>query len=110
MRCIQLITSSLPSVAVCLSTTLALGACATAGSTSSKDAAVSSSASPSTSGVKKYPLDTCIVTDNALGSMGDPIVIVYDGQEVAFCCKPCVKLFEANPQQFLAKLPPAASK
>jgi hypothetical protein len=46
--------------------------------------------------VRPYPLDTCIVTDNALGSMGDPITKVYDGQEIKFCCKPCVAEFEAN--------------
>lgn len=55
--------------------------------------------------VRPYPLDTCIVTDNALGSMGDPITKVYDGQEVKFCCKPCVAEFEANPAEFLNKLP-----
>ena len=54
---------------------------------------------------RAYPLDTCIVTDNALGSMGDPITKVYDGQEVKFCCAPCVAEFEANPAEFMAKLP-----
>ncbi len=54
---------------------------------------------------KAYPLDVCIVTDNKLGSMGDPIYMNYKGQEVAFCCKPCIKEFEDNPQQYLAKLP-----
>ena len=61
----------------------------------------------STTGVKKYPLTVCIVTDNALGSMGDTIYMDYEGQEVAFCCKPCIKMFNADPQKFLAKLPPA---
>lgn len=57
------------------------------------------------SGVKWYPLNTCIVTDNELGSMGEIITRTYGGQEVKFCCKPCVKKFEANPGKFLAKLP-----
>lgn len=53
---------------------------------------------------KSYPLKTCIVTDNKLGSMGTPITKTYDGQEVKFCCKPCVKKFEKNPAKYLAKL------
>ena len=39
---------------------------------------------------KPYTLDTCIVSDNELGSMGDPISYNHDGQEVKFCCKPCI--------------------
>jgi hypothetical protein len=57
------------------------------------------------SGVKRYPLNTCIVSDNELGSMGPVIVKTYQGQEVKFCCRPCVKEFEENPGKFLAKLP-----
>lgn len=58
--------------------------------------------------VKKYPLDICIVTDNALGSMGDAIYMNYEGQEVAFCCKPCVKMFNDEPQKYLVKLAAAS--
>jgi hypothetical protein len=54
--------------------------------------------------VKAYPKDTCIVTGNKLGSMGDPIAIVHEGQEVKFCCKPCIAKFKANPDKFLATL------
>jgi hypothetical protein len=61
-----------------------------------------------TASVKKYPLDICIVTDNALGSMGDAIYMNYEGQEVAFCCKPCIKMFNEDPQKYLAKLPAAS--
>ncbi len=56
-------------------------------------------------GVKPYPLKTCLVSGNTLGSMGDPVTKVYDGQEIKFCCKPCVKKFEANQAKYLAKLP-----
>jgi YHS domain-containing protein len=55
--------------------------------------------------VVPYPLDTCIVTENRLGSMGTPITKVYDGREVKFCCAPCVDEFEASPKEFLDKLP-----
>ena len=57
-----------------------------------------------TGSAKPYTLDTCLVTDNALGSMGDPVSIVHEGQEVKFCCKPCVAKFKADPQKYLSKL------
>ncbi len=53
---------------------------------------------------KPYPLDTCLVTDNELGSMGDPVSFMYQDQEVKFCCKPCIKKFTANPEKYLTKL------
>ncbi len=54
--------------------------------------------------VKSYPKKTCAVTDNKLGSMGTPVTKVYSGQEVKFCCKPCVSKFEKDPDRYLAKL------
>lgn len=59
---------------------------------------------PKADSVRPYPFKTCLVTDNALGSMGDPITRIYEGREVKFCCAPCVAEFEANPAVFLAKL------
>ncbi len=53
---------------------------------------------------KPYPKEVCIVTDNKLGSMGRVITKTYDGQEVKFCCKPCVGKFEKNPKKYLSKL------
>lgn len=61
-----------------------------------------------TAGAKAYPLDTCIVTDNKLGSMGTPVTLVHQGQEVKFCCKPCVAKFHKDPDRYLAALPGAA--
>ncbi|YCM44608.1 hypothetical protein V2O64_01055 [Verrucomicrobiaceae bacterium 227] len=60
--------------------------------------------SMTSTGVKPYTSDKCVVTDNKLGSMGDPITMVHKGQEVKFCCKPCVAKFKANPEKYLAKL------
>jgi hypothetical protein len=51
-----------------------------------------------------YPLKTCAVTDNALGSMGDEQRIVHEGREIKFCCKPCIAKFRKNPAKYLAKL------
>ena len=61
-------------------------------------------ATDSTAGVKPYPKDTCVVTENKLGSMGDPVTLVYEGQQMKFCCKPCIKKFKADPQKYLSKL------
>lgn len=54
---------------------------------------------------KAYPLKNCLVSGNDLDSMGGPITKVYDGQEIKFCCKPCIKKFEANQAKYLSKLP-----
>lgn len=69
--------------------TLALAACTSA---------------PKAPAVIPYTLDTCVVMDSKLGSMGDPIVRVYNGQEVKFCCLPCVEEFEADPEFYLEKM------
>ena len=53
---------------------------------------------------KPYALTRCVVTDNELGSMGDPVSIVHQGQVVKFCCKPCIKKFKADPEKYLKKL------
>lgn len=53
---------------------------------------------------KAYPLETCIVSDEKLGSMGDPYVFTHEGQEIKLCCKSCQKEFKKTPNKFLNKL------
>lgn len=60
--------------------------------------------------VKPYPLKTCLVTDNDLKSMGDPVTIVHDGQEIKFCCAPCEKKFLKDPAKYLEKLSKATEE
>jgi hypothetical protein len=43
-----------------------------------------------------YPLSVCAVSGEPLGSMGDPVVKVYEGREVRFCCAGCIKKFEKD--------------
>jgi len=43
-----------------------------------------------------YTLDTCPISGQKLGSMGDPIVKKYGGREVRFCCGACIGTFEAD--------------
>ena len=51
-----------------------------------------------------YPLTTCVVTGEELGSHGDPHVIDHEGTTVKFCCEPCVDDFNKDPAKYLAKL------
>jgi len=65
----------------------------------------SASTAPATAaGVKPYPLTVCPVSDEKLGSMGDPVVFVHAGQEIKLCCKNCRKDFDKEPAKYLAKL------
>jgi len=57
---------------------------------------------------KPYPFDTCIVDGMKLGSMGDPYVFVYQGQEIKFCCASCKPVFLKDPDQYLKKIQEAA--
>lgn len=77
-------------------------AAATAPSRPSETPAPSSSSSSAK--VKPYPLNNCLVSDEELDSMGGPITKVHQGQEVKFCCKGCVRDFDASPEEYLAKL------
>jgi hypothetical protein len=56
------------------------------------------------SGTKPYPLDTCLVSGEKLGSMGEPVVIIHEGREIKFCCDTCVPDFKKNPEKYLPKL------
>ncbi len=53
---------------------------------------------------KPYPLDTCLVSGEELGSMGDAIVINHEGQEIKFCCDKCVPKFKKDPEKYMAEL------
>lgn len=60
--------------------------------------------------IEPYPLETCVVMDSELGSMGDPITIVYAGRELKFCCEPCVDTFYEEPETYLAKVDEIAAQ
>ena len=54
-------------------------------------------------GAKPYPLSKCIVTDDAFDHE-NPVVFVYQGQEIKLCCKDCRKDFDKDPAKYLTKL------
>jgi hypothetical protein len=59
---------------------------------------------------KAYPLDTCIVSDEKLDSMGEPYVFTHEGQQIKLCCKSCLKDFNKTPNKYLSKLKKAEKK
>ena len=60
--------------------------------------------------LKPYPLKTCVVTDEKLGEMGEPYVMEYEGREIKFCCRGCVKDFKKEPAKYIKKLEQAEAK
>ena len=58
----------------------------------------------------EYPLSTCPVSGQELGSMGDPIVKTIDGREVRFCCGGCPSKFEGDPEKYGKKMDTAIAK
>ena len=50
---------------------------------------------------KPYPLKICVVSGEELGKMGEPKRIVYEGQEIKFCCPSCEKEFRKDAAKFL---------
>jgi hypothetical protein len=62
-----------------------------------------------------YPLKTCIVSDEPLGSMGDAVTHTHreagkPDRIILFCCEGCVDDFKSDPAKFLKKLDAAAAK
>lgn len=53
---------------------------------------------------ESYPLEECVVSGMALGSMGEPFELVAGTRLVRFCCEGCVGDFKAEPEKYLAKL------
>lgn len=60
---------------------------------------------------KPYPMDTCVVSGEKLGS-GDmkAYTFVHEGQEVKLCCKSCLKDFKKEPAKFIKKIEEAKAK
>ena len=54
--------------------------------------------------IQPYPLEKCLVSGEALGSMGEPTVLTYKGKEIKLCCSDCVEGFNKEPEKYLAAL------
>jgi YHS domain-containing protein len=60
--------------------------------------------------LKPYPLKTCIISGDKLGEMGEPFVYEYQGREIKFCCKGCLKDFKKDPAKYIKMIDEAAAK
>ncbi len=60
-------------------------------------------------GKKDYPLESCPVSGEKLGSMGTPVDYLYGTRLVRLCCKGCVKEINKEPAAVLAKIDAAAA-
>ncbi|MCU0793380.1 MAG: hypothetical protein MUE42_11155 [Opitutaceae bacterium] len=73
-----------------------------------------SEAAPAAGASSTYPLTTCVVSGEALGSMGDAYVHLHKetgkpDRKVRLCCKGCLKKFTKDPAKYLGKLDAAAA-
>lgn len=57
---------------------------------------------------QSYPLETCVVSGETLGSMGSPIEVQVEGRTVLLCCSGCEASLRDDPEPYLAKLDEAA--
>lgn len=87
-----------------MKTTLILSSFALLFSACKPQETTTSDASAEALAAKPYPLDICVVSGEKLGSMGDPVVILHEGQEIKFCCDSCEPKFRKAPAKFLSKL------
>ncbi len=51
-----------------------------------------------------YPMDTCPVSGEELGGMGDAVNHLVGNRLVRLCCDKCVKKVDADPARYIAKL------
>lgn len=54
--------------------------------------------------IKPYPLKICLVSDEPLDEWDDMQTMVYQGQEMKFCCTMCLKKFKKTPQKYISIL------
>jgi YHS domain-containing protein len=67
-------------------------------------------ADTNTTKLKPYTLKTCVVSGDKLGEMGAPFVYAYEGREIKFCCKGCVKDFKKEPAKYIKLIEEAEAK
>jgi hypothetical protein len=63
----------------------------------------------------EYPLKTCLVSDEPLGSMGEAAAYVHKAagkadRVIFVCCEGCIDDFKADPAKFLKKVDDAKTK
>lgn len=57
-----------------------------------------------------YPLETCVVSGEKLGDMGEPVDKVVENRLVRLCCAGCEKKLRQDPAKYIAKIDEAGKK
>lgn len=57
-----------------------------------------------------YPFDNCAVIQRPFDREGPKHRRIYKGYEVLFCCTPCVRAFDANPEPYMPRIMAAANE
>jgi hypothetical protein len=57
-----------------------------------------------------YPLEKCVVSGEALGSMGESVNVVHEGTLIKICCDHCKPDLDKDPAKFVAMVKTAAGK
>jgi hypothetical protein len=52
--------------------------------------------------VKDYPLDTCVVSGESLGLMGEPVAVEVDGVVIHLCCNHCIEDIRKDPARYVS--------
>jgi YHS domain-containing protein len=55
-----------------------------------------------------YPMKTCPISGEELGSMGEPVIVEHEGTTVKLCCKKCITKFNEDPAKYTAMVKEAA--
>ena len=53
-------------------------------------------------GTKPYLLETCATSDEKLGGMGEPLLLLIGDQQIKLCCEDCLPDVKADPAKILA--------
>jgi len=53
---------------------------------------------------KPYPLKTCVVSGEELGSRGEPVIREYKGHDIKLCCENCDEDFQKDPEKYAKKV------
>lgn len=57
-----------------------------------------------------YPLETCVVSGEKLGAMGEPVNYIDGSSLVRLCCKGCVPKYQENRDKYRSLLDQAAAE
>lgn len=107
MKLLPLLTTTLLASAIFTACSPSGGGNATPPSGSGSSFKETQEASRSGQAITPYPFTTCAVIRKDL--KGKPKYRrIYKGQEVLFCCTPCVKAFDTNPEPYMPRIIAAA--